>query len=175
MRELALVLCACLLSAACSESGDEPPPQDGDRASERSQRAAPPPTLPPDAGGEERGRVDRPRVDMEDVGAPEAVCSEGPLWGDALAEAVERRAMLERYTWEGPAIEAPGFTHSVASGDPRHDRVILWTRFEADAGGAPLDIHWEVASGSHFVDAERWASAVAGRPAAIEKWRSRRA
>ena len=37
-----------------------------------------------------------------------------------------------------------------------------------------VGFHWEVASGSHVVAAERWASAVAGRPAAIEKCRSRR-
>ncbi len=37
------------------------------------------------------------------------------------------------------------FAHGVASGDPLPDGVILWTRVTSDAGGAPVDVEWEVA------------------------------
>jgi alkaline phosphatase D len=39
------------------------------------------------------------------------------------------------------------FTHGVASGDPTHDRVIIWTRFVGPNGG---DIAWEVAEDDSF-------------------------
>lgn len=49
---------------------------------------------------------------------------------------------------EGPAVS---FRHGVASGDPRQDRVILWTRVtpaQADAG--PVDVDWEIAEDAGF-------------------------
>jgi alkaline phosphatase D len=49
------------------------------------------------------------------------------------------------------------FRHGVASGDPRHDRVIIWTRVTpsdaATAGsgkGKPVDVSWEVARDRRF-------------------------
>jgi alkaline phosphatase D len=40
------------------------------------------------------------------------------------------------------------FNHGVASGDPLHDRVILWTRVTADA---PTPLVWEVSKTADFV------------------------
>lgn len=48
------------------------------------------------------------------------------------------------------------FTLGVASGDPRHDRVVIWTRLAPDpiAGGglgtAPVGVEWEVAADERF-------------------------
>lgn len=42
-----------------------------------------------------------------------------------------------------------GFTHSVASGEPGHDRVMLWTRYMPAAGGSGR-LRWEVAHDTEF-------------------------
>ena len=39
------------------------------------------------------------------------------------------------------------FIHGVASGDPTHDSVVLWTRIEADQ---PVDVAWELAQDEGF-------------------------
>ena len=41
------------------------------------------------------------------------------------------------------------FIHGVASGDPRADRVILWTRVEAPPGSTP-EVAWEISSDERF-------------------------
>lgn len=41
------------------------------------------------------------------------------------------------------------FTHGVASGDPLHDRVIIWTRATPDTSGR-VRVEWEVASDPEF-------------------------
>jgi alkaline phosphatase D len=79
----------------------------------------------------------------------QAPCSTGPRWG-ADVPLLDVAAELPVYTWEGEPIDALGFTHGVASGDPLADRVILWTRFEAPTDGAPLDVYWEVATDTVF-------------------------
>jgi alkaline phosphatase D len=38
------------------------------------------------------------------------------------------------------------FKHSVASGDPLTDRVMLWTRITAARADAPVDVRWRIAS-----------------------------
>lgn len=38
----------------------------------------------------------------------------------------------------------PVFRHGVASGDPRHDRVLLWTRISGGSGEVP--VRWTLAS-----------------------------
>ncbi|MET0214500.1 MAG: alkaline phosphatase D family protein, partial [Vicinamibacterales bacterium] len=52
--------------------------------------------------------------------------------------------------WQTPAGPQTGlFRHSVASGDPLTDRVILWTRVTPPAGHSdsrPLEVRWRVAS-----------------------------
>jgi alkaline phosphatase D len=61
------------------------------------------------------------------------------------------------------AVQAPGFTHNVASGEPGADRVLLWTRFVAPGEGHKLtwqvspsaDFARIVASGSTIAAAER--------------------
>ena len=48
------------------------------------------------------------------------------------------------------SIQAAGksyFIHGVASGDPTHDSVVLWTRIEADQ---PVDVAWEVSQDVGF-------------------------
>ena len=40
------------------------------------------------------------------------------------------------------AMPTQGFTHGVASGDPGHTRVVLWTRF---VSGSPTPLRVEVA------------------------------
>ena len=89
---------------------------------------------------------------IEDVEEPpsEQACSSGPRWGAELTLFRERDRALEVYNWEGAPLEVPGFTHSVASGDPRSDRVILWTRFEAAVDDLPVDVYWEVAIDADF-------------------------
>lgn len=42
------------------------------------------------------------------------------------------------------------FLHGVASGDPLHDRVILWTRVTVDADQAAVEVTWEIARDAAF-------------------------
>jgi alkaline phosphatase D len=42
------------------------------------------------------------------------------------------------------------FTHGVASGDPLHDRVVLWTRISPVARRGKVPVFWEVALDRHF-------------------------
>lgn len=47
------------------------------------------------------------------------------------------------------------FAHGIASGDPRADAVILWTRITpADANGGPVKLLWEISPTEDFFDAE---------------------
>ncbi|MFC7332436.1 alkaline phosphatase D family protein [Rhodocista pekingensis] len=57
-------------------------------------------------------------------------------------------------------VSAVSFRHGVASGDPRQDRVILWTRVtpaQADAG--PVDVDWEIAEDPQFKGSVRRGTA----------------
>ena len=42
------------------------------------------------------------------------------------------------------------FLHGVASGDPLHDRIILWTRLTPNDNAARLEVVWEIASDEAF-------------------------
>ena len=43
------------------------------------------------------------------------------------------------------------FYHGVASGDPMHDRVIIWTRVTPDSGqGGNIPVEWKVATDTNF-------------------------
>lgn len=54
---------------------------------------------------------------------------------------------------------SPGvFTHGVASGDPLHDGVVLWTRF---AGGGEGRIAWEIAEDENFTNIAQRGQTVA--------------
>lgn len=47
------------------------------------------------------------------------------------------------------------FAHGIASGDPRADSVILWTRITpTDANGGPVKLLWEISPTDDFFDAE---------------------
>lgn len=52
----------------------------------------------------------------------------------------------------GGANERGGsvFAHGVASGDPLHDRVILWTRVSLPRGSGAVDVRWQVAERQDF-------------------------
>ena len=53
---------------------------------------------------------------------------------------------------ETPPYEgAVSFNHGVASGDPRHDRVIIWTRVTPDRAG-PVPVRWIVARNRELTD-----------------------
>jgi alkaline phosphatase D len=62
------------------------------------------------------------------------------------------------------AVSATGaerlFEHGVASGDPRPDAVILWTRLSVD-DGAPTPVRWEITRDPNFVGASIVGSALA--------------
>ncbi len=47
----------------------------------------------------------------------------------------------------GPSV---AFAHGVASGDPLHDRVVIWTRATPADAAAPVDLTWEVAADPQF-------------------------
>ena len=42
------------------------------------------------------------------------------------------------------------FLHGVASGDPLHDRIILWTRVTPSDTAARIEVVWEIASDEVF-------------------------
>jgi alkaline phosphatase D len=53
---------------------------------------------------------------------------------------------------ETPAYEgAVAFNHGVASGDPRHDRMVIWTRVTPDQAG-PVPVRWIVARNRELTD-----------------------
>ena len=54
------------------------------------------------------------------------------------------------------AAPDPGpFGLGVASGDPLHDSVVLWTRLGPDPRTAPVAIRWELADDERFVKIRR--------------------
>ena len=52
-------------------------------------------------------------------------------------------------SWGDRVGPGDGFTHGVASGDPRHESVLLWTRF-VPPDGRIAKVRWELASDSRF-------------------------
>jgi alkaline phosphatase D len=50
-----------------------------------------------------------------------------------------------------PYEGAVAFNHGVASGDPRHDRVIIWTRVTPDQAG-PVPVRWIVSRNRELTD-----------------------
>lgn len=54
-----------------------------------------------------------------------------------------------------PSPATGTFSHGIASGDPRADSVILWTRITpTDANGGPVKLLWEISSTEDFLSAE---------------------
>lgn len=83
--------------------------------------------------------------------------SEGASSGTSVASTPSTVARTGVTTALPPGVEGPVFTLGVASGDPLHDRVILWTRLAptpmVGAGGMPdvdVDVEWEVATDDTF-------------------------
>ncbi len=56
---------------------------------------------------------------------------------------------LDDYTYDGELGPETLFSHSVASGDPLTDAVILWTRVTTE-GGEPVEVWWEIAEDTAF-------------------------
>lgn len=50
----------------------------------------------------------------------------------------------------GPPAPTGLFRHGVASGDPRADSVLIWTRLTQDGEAGPADVDWEVAEDDAF-------------------------
>ncbi len=55
------------------------------------------------------------------------------------------------------AVDAPSgrFLHGIASGDPRADSVLLWTRVTPDAPDEAVDVSWELDTDPAFTDPRR--------------------
>jgi alkaline phosphatase D len=49
-----------------------------------------------------------------------------------------------------PAIDRFSFVHGVASGDPKADSVVLWTRVDGDNGGQPVTVTLQVSAQPDF-------------------------
>jgi len=58
--------------------------------------------------------------------------------------------MLTASCGDGSEESSPQFLHGVASGDPRADAVILWTRVTPPDGVDSLEVSWELAVDSGF-------------------------
>ena len=97
---------------------------------------------------------------LEDL--PKALQHEGRLSRRlflAYAASLSSIPLLSRYASAAPAhvFTSDPFTLGVASGDPDHESVILWTRLAPkplEPGGgmpkAPVEVHWEIAEDSSF-------------------------
>ncbi|MCL2912724.1 alkaline phosphatase D family protein [Shewanella corallii] len=68
-----------------------------------------------------------------------------------IGAAVVSYGLLGCSSSEDEATVQASFMHGVASGDPLHDAVILWTRATPESAGAVL-VSWEVALDSKFND-----------------------
>lgn len=51
---------------------------------------------------------------------------------------------------DGTAATTEVFSHGVASGDPLHDRVILWTKLTPRSFGKSIDVAWSIAADPKF-------------------------
>ncbi len=99
-------------------------------------------------------------MNLEDL--PKALQHEGGLSRRlflAYAASLSSIPLLSRYASAAPAhvFASDPFTFGVASGDPDHESVILWTRLAPkplEPGGgmpkAPVEVHWEIAEDSSF-------------------------
>jgi len=102
-------------------------------------------------------QLDRRRFLKMSGGTAAAVMAAGRLTGERTARAAE--------------LDAPPFCLGVASGDPAHDSVVLWTRLAPEplAGGGmpdePVAVRWEVARDASFTAVLRQGDVLA-EPAA---------
>ncbi|MEU3446678.1 alkaline phosphatase D family protein [Streptomyces thermolilacinus] len=75
----------------------------------------------------------------------------------AAVSAVAGTALVSGAAAAVAAVQSPAFLHGVASGDPLHDGVLLWTRVTPSADalpgsgkGADTEVRWEVAEDRGF-------------------------
>lgn len=79
------------------------------------------------------------------LGATGASAALAPTWFDLAADAAGTNAAA------APPPVDPWFPHGIASGDPRPDGTIIWTRIDpAKADGATIDVAWEVSATEDF-------------------------
>lgn len=73
---------------------------------------------------------------------------------------IDRRLLLKGVALGAGALALPawaqvlerrGFTHNVASGEPGHDRAMLWTRYIPATGGSGM-LRWDVARDAEFAN-----------------------
>jgi alkaline phosphatase D len=74
-----------------------------------------------------------------------------------VGAAGQAMAATPRGLYEGRVV----FKHGVASGDPLHDRVVLWTRATAEATTASIGVRWDVATDPGFKTIVRQGHATA--------------
>jgi alkaline phosphatase D len=67
-----------------------------------------------------------------------------------LATAAATTLWLPRSAWGQLRAGSDPFALGVASGSPRHDSVVLWTRLMVPAGTAAATVQWEVAHDESF-------------------------
>ncbi len=85
----------------------------------------------------------------------------------ALAASAVLAPMAPRRTWAQPRFSAYPFTLGVASGSPRADGVVLWTRLAPDPlgdGGMPgenVELTWELSADEGFRHIVRTGTATA--------------
>ncbi len=67
-----------------------------------------------------------------------------------LAVAGAATSWLPRSAWSQPKFTSNPFALGVASGSPRHDSVVLWTRLLVELPSQPVTVRWEVAHDEQF-------------------------
>ncbi|MEZ4373305.1 MAG: alkaline phosphatase D family protein [Polyangiaceae bacterium] len=65
-------------------------------------------------------------------------------------DTAEEQDNLDQYTYDGPLGPETTFQHSVASGDPLTDAIVLWTRVSPEKLDAPVDVWWEIGTDRAF-------------------------
>ena len=87
----------------------------------------------------------------------------------SLAASVVLAPLASRRTWAQPRFNSYPFTLGVASGAPRPDGIVLWTRLAPEpfaGGGMPpenVELKWELAGDQGFRNIVRAGSATAAR------------
>jgi phosphodiesterase/alkaline phosphatase D-like protein len=85
------------------------------------------------------------------------------LVGGAASSCAPPKRILAPYSASAGAAGGT-FAHGVASGDPGHDSVVIWTRLTVDTS-EPLTVVWEIAADEAFTDMRGKGEALAS-PAA---------
>ena len=76
-----------------------------------------------------------------------------PLYTANRRQFLKNMAMIGGFAAAGASLTScalANFSHGIASGDPLHDRVIIWTRVTPNAPG-PVLVEWEVSTDPAFM------------------------